>query len=56
MVEADVELIQLEDVAFDLAYTFKQDPDVFLSKPIEQLLYLADGAGRLNRRLNRKDD
>ncbi len=55
MIDASVELRQLEDLAFDLAWSFKQDPDVFLGKPIEHLLYLADGTGRLNRRLNEKD-
>lgn len=39
------------DQCFDLAYAFKQDPDVFLTKPIQVLAQHLKGAERLNKRL-----
>lgn len=39
------------DLCFDLAYTFKQDPDVFLSKPFDDLWFMDRGVGRMKHRL-----
>lgn len=51
----DVSIKDICDVCFDLADIFRQDPDVFLLKPLEDLPFYVENANRLQKRKNRSE-
>ena len=50
----DIDIQALCDLCFDLAYTFRQDPMVFLQKPVRDLPFWVKNANRLHKRINKK--